>query len=185
MASRNIHVKQSIHRFDRWLATHDEDWSTQLSVAEEPGFLRTAAIVVTRSGDALPLLALLAAIFLLGGPNVRTRVLIFVLGDLFAFLATHLLKFAARRPRPEGDWGEFYRRTDPHSFPSGHSARGGVYTMTAVLLGPWWLAAGAALWGVAVAYSRVAMGVHYLSDAVVGFCTGMGMALLISILILT
>jgi undecaprenyl-diphosphatase len=177
-------MKRSFHRIDRWLATHDEDWSARLSVAEEPGILRTVAIVVTRTGDAFPLLALLAAIFLLSGPDTRTRVLIFVLGDLLAFLATHLLKFAARRPRPEGDWGEFYRRTDPHSFPSGHSARGGVYTMTAVLLGPWWLAIGAALWGVAVAYSRVAMGVHYLSDAVVGFCAGAGMALLIATLIL-
>ena len=57
--------------------------------------------------------------------------------------------------------------------------------MTAVLLGPWWLAVGAALWGAAVAYSRVAMGVHYLSDAIVGFFTGMGMALLIAAVILT
>lgn len=177
-------MKRSVHRLDRWLAAHDEDWSARLSVAEEPGILRTAAIVVTRSGDALPLLVLLAMIFLLGDPETRAHVLIFVLGDLFAFLATYLLKFAARRPRPEGDWGEFYRRTDPHSFPSGHSARGGVFAMTAVLLGPWWLAVGTVLWGVAVAYSRVAMGVHYLSDAVVGFCAGMVMALLIAVLIL-
>jgi undecaprenyl-diphosphatase len=177
-------MKQSLHRLNRWLAAHDVAWSERLSVAEEPGALRTAAIVITRSGDALPLLLMLAAIFLLSGPVVRAHVLIFVLGDLLAFLATYLLKFAARRPRPEGEWGQSYRRTDPHSFPSGHSARGGVFAMTAVLLGPWWLAVGTALWGVAVAYSRVAMGVHYLSDAVVGFCTGAGIALLIALLIL-
>lgn len=171
------------NRINRWLAHHDETWSARLTVAEEPGLLRTAAILVTRSGDGLPFLVALAAAFLLGGPEARVRVLFFVLGDVLTFLATQILKFAARRPRPEGEWGQFYRKADPHSFPSGHSARGGVIATTAMLLGPWWLGLGALVWGVAVSYSRVAMGVHYLSDAVVGFFSGIGMAVLMMLIL--
>jgi len=170
-------------RINRWLARHDETWSAQLTIAEEPGLLRTTAILVTRSGDGLPFLVALAAAFLLGGPDARVRVLFFVLGDILTFLATQILKFAARRPRPAGEWGQFYRKSDPNSFPSGHSARGGVIAMTALLLGPWWLGISALVWGLAVSYSRVAMGVHFLSDAVVGFLSGVGMAVLMMLIL--
>ena len=33
------------------------------------------------------------------------------------------IKFLIKRRRPEGQWGEIYRKTDPNSFPSGHAVR--------------------------------------------------------------
>ena len=57
------------------------------------------------------------------------------------FLATIvlILKFTIRRSRPAGDWGEVYRSTDPHSFPSGHAARVSYIAVMAIgaIAGSW------------------------------------------------
>ena len=82
------------------------------------------------------------------------------------------IKFTIRRRRPEGEWGAFYRSTDPHSFPSGHAARVVLIAVLALGLGPWWLALVLCIWAPLVALARVAMGVHYLSDVVAGALVG-------------
>jgi len=82
------------------------------------------------------------------------------------------VKFTIRRRRPEGEWGGLYRKTDPHSFPSGHAARVVLISILAIGLGPWWLALILCLWAPLVALARVAMGVHYLSDILAGFLLG-------------
>jgi undecaprenyl-diphosphatase len=93
-----------------------------------------------------------------------------------------LIKLVVRRRRPEGEWGAIYRNTDPHSFPSGHAARAILLAVLAVAWGPWWLAAVLLLWAPLVALSRVAMGLHYLSDVVAGAVLGLaagGVAILL------
>jgi undecaprenyl-diphosphatase len=82
------------------------------------------------------------------------------------------IKFTIRRQRPEGEWGGLYRKTDPHSFPSGHAARVVLLAVLALGLGPGWLALILCVWAPLVALARVAMGVHYLSDIVAGFGLG-------------
>ncbi len=55
------------------------------------------------------------------------------LGLLFALAVIVLaIKFSIRRRRPEGEWGAMYRKTDPHSFPSGHATL--VFGAAVVLL---------------------------------------------------
>jgi undecaprenyl-diphosphatase len=49
------------------------------------------------------------------------------------------IKFLVRRKRPEGEWGQIYRNTDPHSFPSGHAARAFLIAVIASALAPAWL----------------------------------------------
>jgi undecaprenyl-diphosphatase len=93
-----------------------------------------------------------------------------------------LIKLVVRRRRPEGEWGAIYRNTDPHSFPSGHAARAILLAVLAVAWGPWWLAAVLLPWAPLVALSRVAMGLHYLSDVVAGAVLGLaagGVAILL------
>jgi len=77
-----------------------------------------------------------------------------------------------RRRRPEGEWGQIYRITDPHSFPSGHAARAFALAILALGLGPVWLACLLVFWAPLVGLARVILGVHYLSDVVVGFLIG-------------
>jgi undecaprenyl-diphosphatase len=82
------------------------------------------------------------------------------------------LKFMLRRPRPEGTWGQVYRRTDPHSFPSGHAARVAMFATLGFLITPPWVGVTFVVWGLLVVISRVALGVHYFADVVVGLGVG-------------
>lgn len=89
------------------------------------------------------------------------------------------LKLAFDRPRPDVD--PVVRLPASASFPSGHAA-GAVVCLgaLAVVSGrlhpagvqPRLVAAGAAVGALAVGLSRVALGVHYVSDVVAGWCLG-------------
>jgi undecaprenyl-diphosphatase len=158
--------------------------SEQISNDETPGLPLTLAILVTRSGDGLPSLVAFAALLIFGSEAWRERALILLLGDILTLVVVQVLKITIRRPRPEGEWGEITRKIDPLSFPSGHSARGGVMTGLALALGPPWFRIAAPIWGVMVALSRVVVGVHYLSDVVVGFLVGLSIAGIIALVVL-
>lgn len=103
-------------------------------------------------------------------------------------LATRLLKLAFARPRPEYALVE----AGGYAFPSGHASvgaaaavliawfatrhlRGRGFAEVALVLG--------ALWAAAMAFSRMVLGVHALSDVVAGI--GFGMAVAGGILALT
>ncbi|OGO10571.1 MAG: hypothetical protein A2Z66_08940 [Chloroflexi bacterium RBG_13_66_10] len=106
-----------------------------------------------------------------------------VLGSIAALAVLVLvIKLGVHRRRPEGEWGAIYRSTDPHSFPSGHAARAALLAVLAAGWGPPWLAAVILPWAPLVAVSRVAMGLHYLSDILAGGALGLlagGLALLV------
>lgn len=93
-------------------------------------------------------------------------------------IAVIILKFSIRRPRPEGEWGQIYRITDPHSFPSGHAARSAALAVLGLATGPTWFGILLALWAPWVGLSRVALGVHYLLDVVAGWFIGIIMGLM-------
>ena len=88
------------------------------------------------------------------------------------------IKFLVRRRRPEGDWGNIYRNTDPHSFPSGHAARSFLIAVIGTGLGPAWLAVVLCVWAPLVSLARVAMGLHYVSDVAAGAVLGIVIALI-------
>jgi undecaprenyl-diphosphatase len=154
----------------------DTRLSTHLNHAERPGLPRSLAAIVTHSADGVYVLVLLALVYAFGGAEWRQRALLMGAADLATFLVVQTIKFAVRRRRPPGEWGHAYRRIDPYSFPSGHAARGGALALAGVALGPAWLALVFAPWGLLVAFSRVVLGVHYLSDAVLGFLLGASLA---------
>lgn len=96
-----------------------------------------------------------------------------IIGYVASVLLTTLAKYAVRRRRPEGEWGNLYRRTDPHSFPSGHASR--TITLTLVVLGRHLVLAGVLLliWSLAVGFARIVLGVHFLLDVLVGYLLGL------------
>ena len=109
----------------RFLAV-DERLSARLRVAEKPGALRTAAVLLGHSGDSWFWLAGLAILYFTGPDYWKYRALVMAVGIVLTAVAVMAIKFTVRRKRPEGELGQIYRRTDPHSFPL-RACRPGCY----------------------------------------------------------
>lgn len=129
--------------------------------------------VFAHSGDSAVVLPLLGLAWWNGGFPVAGPAAAAMVAVLSAMTIAGAAKLIFRRARPEGDWGGVYRRFDPHSFPSGHAARTlalalavfiGVGPLPGLLL---------LIWSAAVGLSRVALGVHWPSDIVVGWLLGL------------
>ena len=157
----------------------DARLSALARVAEQPGLLRTAAGLLAHTGDSWFWLLGLGVLFLLGSPYWRIRAAVLFIGILVTAVLVLLLKFTFRRRRPEGDWGGIYRKSDPHSFPSGHAARGAMLATLALVLGPLWFGLLLLVWAPLMAASRIIMGLHYLSDVIAGMIIGALLGLLV------
>ncbi|MBI3242484.1 MAG: phosphatase PAP2 family protein [Chloroflexi bacterium] len=155
------------------LAEVDARLSSRFRVAERPGPLRNVAILLAHSGDSpLWLVGLLLTLWL-GSDFWKFEALLGLTGVAATAILVQALKLSFRRQRPAGEWGQGYRKLDPHSFPSGHAARAAMLAVVAVALGPIWWAALMLVWAPLVALSRVAMGVHYFSDVAAGAACGL------------
>jgi undecaprenyl-diphosphatase len=147
--------------------------SEYMRIAEKPGLLRTLAAVLAHSGDSWFWLAGLGLIWWLGSDYWKERAIILIVSILLTAIVVFVIKLLVRRKRPEGEWGKFYRSTDPHSFPSGHAVRAMMLTVVVLGLGPLWLGLVLLVWAPLVGVARVAMGVHYLSDVIAGMAMGL------------
>jgi undecaprenyl-diphosphatase len=150
----------------------DAELSQNISIAEKRGSLRRLAIIFAHSGDSWFWILGLGLLWWLGSGVWRTMAITMLVGILITAGLVFVLKFTIRRPRPAGEWGSIYRKTDPHSFPSGHAARAAMLALVAIGLAPIWLGILMVAWAVLVISARVAMGVHYLSDVLVGALIG-------------
>jgi len=159
------------------LQTIDRKYSQRLWIAEKPGVLRTIATIFAHSGDSWLIGALLGFLLAFGPAEWKPGVLFTLVVILIAAVIVFIIKFTVRRRRPPGEWGQIYRRTDPHSFPSGHAARAMLLVVLAFALCPLWFGLIALVWAPLVMLARVAMGLHYLSDVIVGALLGLGIGL--------
>ena len=162
----------------RSLLELDARLSDQLRVAEKPGFLRKVAAFFAHSGDSWFWFAALIIFWFFSNSAWKQWEVVEFFGILGLAGVVLAIKFLVRRERPQGEWGGIYRNTDPHSFPSGHAARSFLIAVIASALGPSWLSAILWIWAPLVALARVAMGVHYVSDVVVGAILGVTVALI-------
>ncbi len=159
----------------------DDRWSRRIRVAEKPGLLSTLAAFLAHSGDSWFWLLGLVLLYVLGNEFWRWRASVLGTAILVTAIVVLIIKFTVRRRRPEGEWGGFYRKSDPHSFPSGHAVRAVMLAVVAIGMGPGWLALLLAIWAPLVALARAAMGVHYLSDVLAGMLLGVVMGLLVGV----
>jgi undecaprenyl-diphosphatase len=154
-----------------------------MRIAEKPGLLRTLAAVLAHSGDSWFWLAGLGLLWWLGTGYWRRELLILIASIIATAMVVFAVKLIVRRQRPEGEWGKFYRQTDPHSFPSGHAARAMMLAVVMMGLGSIGLGFLLLVWALLVALSRVAMGVHYLSDVLAGMVLGLVIAGVVLLLV--
>ncbi len=150
----------------------DAKISEKLRVAERPGPLRQLAILWGHTGDSWYWGVLLVIVIIFGAPIYKTWAAICLLSVGIGATVVLGIKFTIRRQRPEGDLGQIYRKTDPHSFPSGHAARSIMLGVISLAIAPTWLGILLIIWGPLVGIARVAIGVHYVSDVLAGWVLG-------------
>ncbi len=127
---------------------------------------------MTHLGGARATLAVGLALVALGEPRLGLTAL---LANAGSHMLVQLLKRAVARARPCDAGGRplaLVDLPDPHSFPSGHAAAATAVAVTVALAHP--SAAPIVLpLAALVAYSRVTLRVHHVSDVVAGAALGL------------
>jgi undecaprenyl-diphosphatase len=154
------------------LLTLDANYSRIFRIPEERIGLKNAAAFLAHSGDSWFWGLGLILLFFAGPTAWRPQIILLFLGILFTAITVLSIKFLVKRPRPQGEWGQIYRSSDPHSFPSGHAARAMMLTVLILLSGYIWLGLVMLIWTILMDLSRVGLGVHYFSDILAGSLIG-------------
>lgn len=151
----------------------DIEWSQRMLIPEDKRFLRSILSLISHSCDSWYWLAGLLLIWIFTQGSVRQMAVFMAFSMVLLAVIVLGIKFVIKRPRPEGLFGQVYRETDPHSFPSGHAARAMAIAIIVTTFGKPWLSVLVFLWAFLVGYSRVALALHYLSDVIVGWLVGL------------
>jgi len=154
------------------LLEKDAQYSEKIRIPENKKGLKKIAAFFAHSGDSWFWGVGLILLWIFGPQIWRPRIQLLFIGILVTAISVLILKFSIKRPRPEGEWGQIYRSSDPHSFPSGHAARATMLTMLILLAGPFWLGLVMIAWALLVAFSRISLGVHFVSDILAGTILG-------------
>jgi membrane-associated phospholipid phosphatase len=147
---------------------------------ESPGTVRFFQIV-TWFGTFRALTALsIVAIITIAHVGRRRLALAWLLTLVGSGLAIEAMKEVFERPRPV--WDQPFALEESFSYPSGHASGSTVgYGMLAYCVALRWkswrrrlgLVTGLAAWVLLIGFSRIYLGVHYLSDVLAGYALGL------------
>lgn len=150
----------------------DENITEKIRIYNVKSLYFRFAAFLSHTGDSWLWCGALFLIWIFSSGNLQ-RLTAFWGGSIAVTAAViFLLKHVIHRRRPEGSWGELYRKYDPHSFPSGHAVRAGLILALAFSTFSFPLTAIFLLWALAMIFSRVVTGVHYFFDITAGFLLG-------------
>ncbi|NVM99459.1 phosphatase PAP2 family protein [Arthrobacter sp. SDTb3-6] len=153
---------------------YDDAWNVALDASRTP-WLTTVNKVLDFVGNT-GMILYGAALFLALLVRHRRLALFTAGANLGTLGVTHLLKFLVGRDRPL----DRLVHVSTASYPSGHvSATVAAMVATAVALGRLWMWASGAVLSVAMIYSRMYLGAHWLSDTIAGALLGLGLTLLL------
>ncbi|MBX3001760.1 MAG: phosphatase PAP2 family protein [Caldilineaceae bacterium] len=168
----------------RWLIRVDVRLTRRLALVEDGQRWRNPffwlAMVGAHAGDSLLWAGITVILWQQSGedPARKRQIVGWIVSFIAALMVTLSIKRVFKRRRP--GTGQFFygRGADVHSFPSGHGARSGTILVWASILHPAW-ARWAPLLILWIGWSRIATGVHYVGDVVIGFILGLGLSGLI------
>ena len=167
--------------FNTKVAGSFEGWVYSESIEHMSPAVTLCAKVITHLGDTLAVL--LVCLFLLIVPTLRKNYAAPVIAStVLAASLNALLKLAFTRPRP--DILRLIAETD-FSFPSGH-AMINMALYGAIVILAWRflqtkrmkiaITAGLTILVFAIGFTRVYLGVHYITDVIAGWCLGLAFA---------
>jgi undecaprenyl-diphosphatase len=136
---------------------------------------RRLAMMIAHSGDSGLWLAGATLAYTWGHGSWREVARRVFLSTFAGGAVTWLLKLLFRRRRPSSESQGLHLRLDVHSFPSGHAGRNACSVVSLWPLLPSPLRMGSLLWLILLGLSRVALGIHYVSDVLAGFIVGGGL----------
>lgn len=157
-----------------WIESFDHDLMRRFHRWSAPTWFRWWMLASTRGGDGWLWYAVGAVLLAVGGVEGRQAAAEAALASASAIVLFLFLKRRAGRRRPcellPHCWSAI-SPPDEFSFPSGHTMTAFAVSVPVALHFP---AASAVLYGCAlsVALSRVALGMHFLSDVVAGGALG-------------
>jgi len=145
---------------------------------------RTSCLIVAKlishSGDSLFLFPIFIIISSFNIYQLAQHTWPIVFGMVATAIIVWLIKIIVRKDRPKGSYGKLYRKTDPYSFPSGHSAR--VFTIVGMsLFDTGFLVIIVLIWAIGVSISRIVLKLHYWNDVIVGSGLGLLLGLIIGL----
>jgi undecaprenyl-diphosphatase len=163
-------VRRSLSRAA--LGDADRRLTSKLQSVTLSTVMRVGLSLAAHSGDWLVLIPLFVLWWAVDHFSPVSPAIPFGLGFVASTGLTAIFKLAFRRKRPPGEWGALDRKTDPHSFPSGHASRAATLSIVAFALGQPLAGLPLLVWAAAVGFSRVVFGMHYVFDVVAGFVIG-------------
>ena len=166
--SGKIEPMKLMQRIVQWDENSSKEFRMNFS---SPVQFRVAALL-SHSGDSWLWCGVLFLFWLFAEGSVQKNLAFWGISIALTALFIFILKRVIHRKRPEGDWGSIYRKTDPHSFPSGHAVRAGLIVVLAGKTFGFPIIILFLIWAFLMMYSRVITGVHYLLDIYFGFILG-------------
>lgn len=147
----------------------DSAASAALSIHSLPGYWYFFS-TVTWLGEAALWMILLLGYLVVGKEKKIAAVLLITL--LFGVTVNENLKDIVQRPRPNGVMIGNYLTNHNYSFPSGHVQTAFTIATVLTVFLAWRYNIITYLLAVAVGFSRIYLGVHYLTDVIAGAAVG-------------
>lgn len=162
------------HVMLQYINTRDHRLMRKVNRWSAPKWVRMWMVCATRGGDGWLWYAMLAAVLVLGGAERFAAIGAAVVAVGIGILMFLSLKRIAGRKRPCYIEPHCWARLlppDQFSFPSGHSITAFAVAVPVSLFYPS-LMIGVVFCAASIALSRILLGMHFLSDVVVGSALG-------------